>query len=102
VAEHNLKIGRMVHFALDNMSTNPGSCRAAVVSRIWQKNSEANAIQLTVYVDGDNDYPGAGAPGVKWVTSVTKDQLGQSTAGVELAAGTPRTWHWPDECPRAD
>ena len=81
-----LTAGRIVHYVL-NEGHNVGQCRPAIVVRTWGDPPTAPyPIQLQVFVDGTNDWPGE-TVGHMWRTSVVYD---------DRAAGERQrgTWHW--------
>lgn len=76
--------GRIVHFVM-----NDGDHRAAIIARVWGK--ESGVVNLTVFTDWSNDIEGNGneqlneqiAKGILWRTAVQYSEDPK-----------PNTWHW--------
>lgn len=87
-----LTAGRIVHYVLPD-GHHEGEHRPAIVIKVWgvqPELMESPCVQLAVFADGTNDYPGlASAPvenpcmPVVWRTSVPYSE-----------APEPNTWHW--------
>lgn len=80
--------GRMIHYVLPEDHINAGEHRAAIVVKVWNK--ESGTINAVVLLDGTNDFVpmlaalmGDVAP-IAWTTSIRPD----------FEEKKPGTWHW--------
>lgn len=71
MVEVGVQVGDTVLYALED-GINRGELRPAIVVRRWSDDPHG-AVQLAVFVDGSNDYPGAAGP-VLWKTSRTEGE----------------------------
>lgn len=71
--------GRIVHFVMDD-GPHEGEHRAAIVARVWEKDS--GLVNLQVFTDGANDGEEY-ASGVAWKGSRLHSENKE-----------PGTWHW--------
>ncbi len=88
-------IGRAVHYVLAN-----GQHRAATVVNAWPDSAQSTICNLTVHLDGMNDF----TPGLH-MADPELIPPGAYTAGGVLHVGSahqdedtkaPGTWHWPE------
>src|ERR1043165_8757136 len=71
VMNHNLGIGRIVHYVLGKEYKNKGQCRPATIVRTWSNSMTPQVrVQLQVFMDGTNDGAKYANRTCQWATSV--------------------------------
>jgi hypothetical protein len=85
-------IGRVVHYVLPQRAELRhhivGELRPATIIKVWGADDPDAAIQLAVFLDGQNDKEGWSGEFL-WATSVRHDEVNKE----------PGTWHWPEFVP---